>query len=152
MSWFSGWGAAAWSEDLEAAVSQAEAWAERTASARGWSAEQLAYAGALIRQAGQQAADAGDFWAILSRGWPEGPNLPGWDKLGDAFASAAGAAATVAEGREAGSLAEVVGGTVAGAAEDLAGGALWLRRWGWLVGLVLLLVGAGAWGWSRGRR
>ena len=135
MSWFSGWGAAAWSEDLEAAVSHAEAWAERTASARGWSAEQLAYAGALIRQAGQQAADAGDFWAILSRGWPEGPNLPGWDKLGDAFASAAGAAATVA-----------------GAAEDLAGGALWLRRWGWLVGLVLLLVGAGAWGWSRGRR
>lgn len=141
LSWqvWSDYGVAAWSEDLESAVQQAEAWTERTAAARGWTDGQLLYAGQLIRNAAQGQQGALDFWRRLDQLW-ESRDLPGWDELGETWAAAAGAARSTAAGRDAGSIGEVVGGAAAAAAVDTAELADWGRRYGlWVVGALVVV-------------
>lgn len=124
---FSDWGAASWSEDLEAAKAQADTWLVSTGTIKKWSAAELAFVRAAIVAAGDAADgwmsdDIPGFWTDLSarvRAYT-GKKPESWDKVADAYALAGGASTTTAAGREAGSVATVAGGTVAGTAGDLA--------------------------------
>ena len=152
-SWalFSDWGAASWSEELEAAVEQAEDWTGTVADAKGWSGEDLGRASDLIVSSAEAAEDVAAFWSLLASSWGAEGGPEGWAELGDTFAAAATAAASTAEGRESGTVGEVVAGAAAGSAEDLADGADWLRTWGPWVALVLLVLGTVVLAWRVGR-
>lgn len=148
-SWalFSDYGASAWAEDIEEAVTQAETWVESAAIGRGWSQDVLSAAVANIQYAATDATDAGTFWGRLVMAWDDTPTDvqklggKGWTKLRDSFASAAGTAGTVAKGRDAGSVGEVIGGTVEATEDDLTDMAAFAKKWGpWIV-LVIVILG-----------
>lgn len=148
-SWFSDWGAASWSEEVEAADQQAREWVDATSRARGWSDYWRDSFVACINAALASDADtAVAYWLEVTRLCSEwiasveagGVKPPdGVTKLRDTFASAAGAATTTAAGRDEGSVSAVVGGTVAGVAEDIATATNPRRSWvPWGIGAALL--------------
>jgi hypothetical protein len=147
----SGWGAAAWSEDPGAASLQAAEWVQRVATARGWDPTVRTAALIAVNRANQAGASTADgFFQALLNAWDGGPPDPipaGWDKLGDVWASAAGAARTTAAGRDAGSAISIVKGTIEGAAGDVVASATFARKWGpWIV-LALVALAVAVWAW-----
>lgn len=154
-SWafFSDWGAASWSEDIEAAVSQAEDWIERVAIARTWPADTLNSAIANVEYSGRNSDDARGFWSELVKAWDgsavSAKSSTGWDQLRDTFVSAAQAAGSTAEGREQGSLGTVAAGTIEASAEDVVDMAEFAKKWGPWIALVLVIIGVVAFAATR---
>lgn len=109
-NWFADYGTSGWDSDLPKADSQARAWIETTATARGWSAAWkaagLGHVDAALEAAdGWLSDDVGLFWQTLCDLFDGATGAPaGWPELRNTFASASG---TVAQ-RELASTAAVV--------------------------------------------
>lgn len=133
MSTFSDWGAAGEFEELAEAKKWALEQIAQVAKARGWAEY---YSGTLEAFVAEAATNADGWFSddvdgfyqglvdridVLGNSWKlAGSPIPaGWDKLRNAFAAAAGAAAVTLEGREAGSVATVAKGTVDGSIETV---------------------------------
>jgi hypothetical protein len=143
-------GSSTWSSSIESAASQAEAWTERVASAKGWRPATLAAAGGLIVAAADSAETALGFWQALGKRWGRHAEVDGWDKLGKTWSAAAGASTSKAAEVQASKLGTQLVGTASLSAEDVAETATWGRTWGPYVvaGLLLVAVVVLAWKYS----
>jgi len=124
MSWFADWGAADWTEDVNAAALQAYEWTSQVATEKDWPDEWVDTADTLITKASTQDT-AGDFWSTLASYWENfdaaahAADVGSWETLGEAFASAGGASYTISDARESGSILGVVSGAAAATATDI---------------------------------